>query len=243
MNTINSLIIKKRNYHENDLIITLISQGGKQECIAKSALKSTSKKSSKLDILNLIRATIVEGRVHKILTEVNLLDSFSNLKSENNIFITWVFSECLSILAENIDFETVDFDKVINVIQKANNSPKEIYYFYSKIILYIYKFSGFQINFDNYFDAETKILPDVDRYVDFKENTLGFVVNEKGNNYLVSDDEYKILKYLSNEDFDFDVSLFSNHKHVSKDLFMHLIYWLENITGSVVKSKAILAQF
>lgn len=77
------LVLRRVNLGEADRFITLYTRdNGKVEVLAKGVRKITSKRSSHIEPLNLIRFHSVKTSKNFILTEVEVIDSFENRKSD-----------------------------------------------------------------------------------------------------------------------------------------------------------------
>lgn len=89
-----AFIIKRINSGEADRFITVFTkEHGKQEFLAKGIRKITSKRSSHLELLNEVKFQAVQTRKHFILTEIEVIKTFSNLK-ENKKSIGYLFLIC-----------------------------------------------------------------------------------------------------------------------------------------------------
>jgi DNA repair protein RecO (recombination protein O) len=70
-------VVKRKNLGEADRFVTFYTQNnGKIEVMAKGVRKITSRRSSHIELLNLVRFNSVKTRKNFILTEVSLINSF-----------------------------------------------------------------------------------------------------------------------------------------------------------------------
>ena len=74
-------VLKRINLGEADRFVTLFTQNnGKMEVLAKGVRKITSKRSSHIELLNLVRFHSIRTSKNFILTEVQLINSFEKRK-------------------------------------------------------------------------------------------------------------------------------------------------------------------
>lgn len=74
-------VVKRINLGEADRFVTLFTQNnGKVEVLAKGVRKITSRRSSHIELLNLVRFQSVRTAKNFILTEIELLNSFEGRK-------------------------------------------------------------------------------------------------------------------------------------------------------------------
>lgn len=77
------IILKRINLGEADKIITLYSRHyGKIRCIAKGIRNITSRKGGNLELFNRVAIFLAKGKNLDIITEVQLLDSFSGFRQD-----------------------------------------------------------------------------------------------------------------------------------------------------------------
>jgi len=101
-------VIKRTNIGEYDRYVTIFSQQhGKIELLAKGVRKISSRRLSYLELLNNIRFQAVKGSKNYILTEVEIVNSYENLR-QNLSNCKKLFSICE--LIENLcPFNQVSF--------------------------------------------------------------------------------------------------------------------------------------
>ncbi len=74
-------VVKRVNLGEADRFVTFFTQNnGKVEVLAKGARKITSRRSSHIELLNLVRFHSVKTAKNFILTEIELLNSYEGRK-------------------------------------------------------------------------------------------------------------------------------------------------------------------
>ena len=74
-------VVKRINLGEADRFVTLFTRNnGKVEVLAKGVRKITSRRSSHIELLNLVRFNSVRTSKNFILTEVSVVDAFENCK-------------------------------------------------------------------------------------------------------------------------------------------------------------------
>lgn len=75
-------VIRRNNFGESDRYITIFTQNhGKVEMVAKGVRKITSRRSSSVELLNLIRFQAIKTSKNYILTEVESVNSYEPLKN------------------------------------------------------------------------------------------------------------------------------------------------------------------
>lgn len=74
-------VVKRINFGEADRFVTLFSRdNGKMEVVAKGVRKITSRRSSHIELLNLVRFHAVKSSKNFVLTEIELVNSFEKRK-------------------------------------------------------------------------------------------------------------------------------------------------------------------
>lgn len=78
-------VVRRINLGEADRFVTILTKNnGKVEVLAKGVRKITSRRSSHIELLNLVRFNSVKTAKNFILTEVDLLNSYENNKKTLN---------------------------------------------------------------------------------------------------------------------------------------------------------------
>lgn len=81
--SIEGIIIKRRNIGEADRILTVMTKDhGKIQVNAVGVRKITSRRSSHVELLNVVHMTLYKGRKNPVLTEIVTIDNFSTVKND-----------------------------------------------------------------------------------------------------------------------------------------------------------------
>ncbi len=76
-------ILGRRNFGEGDRILTLFTRDfGKISLIAKGVRKLTSRKRGGVEIFNHVKFSAIKGKSLDILTEVQVIDSFDEIRAD-----------------------------------------------------------------------------------------------------------------------------------------------------------------
>ena len=107
-------VVKRINLGEADRFVTIFTQNnGKVEVLAKGVRKITSKRSSHIELLNLVRFHSIKTSKNFILTETQLVDSFENRKdSLKQCEVAFLVCELIDNLCPQgqINMEMFDLD-------------------------------------------------------------------------------------------------------------------------------------
>ncbi len=77
------IVIRLVDGGEADKYASLVTRDhGFIDTLAKGVRRSASRKSGHLDLLNLVKFQVARGRTPQILTQVDLIDSFNDLKND-----------------------------------------------------------------------------------------------------------------------------------------------------------------
>ncbi len=120
--SLEGIVIKRHNFGEADKILTIFSkQHGKISVIAKGVRKTTSRRAGSLELFNLIKCQVVQGKNNMtILTEVQLLDPFSSWRSHlGRVNIAYQLSEVLDKLLP-------EYEPHLEVYEQATSYLKDI---------------------------------------------------------------------------------------------------------------------
>lgn len=89
-----AFVIKRTNIGEADRYITFFTrEHGKADVVAKGVRRLTSKRSPHLELLNEIKFSAIKTRKNYILTEVEIINTFSDIKSDHS-HIGFIFLIC-----------------------------------------------------------------------------------------------------------------------------------------------------
>lgn len=77
------IIIKRRNIHEADRIITVFTrEHGKLQIKARGVRRITSKRASHIELLNYAQLSLYKGSSLPVLVEAQMIESFSDIKND-----------------------------------------------------------------------------------------------------------------------------------------------------------------
>lgn len=143
-------ILRRINFGDSDRYITIFTKNhGKIEVMARGVRKITSRRSSAVELLNLIEFQSVRSHKNYILTEVKLIDSFEELKREI-IHIKKVFLMCElidAVLPQGARHPDV-FDLIDRASRKIVDNERNILYFQAKLLTLLGFWDG-QVAFKN----------------------------------------------------------------------------------------------
>src|SRR5579859_2940888 len=92
--TVEGIIIKRRNYKDADRMLTVFTRNyGKIAVKAGGVRKITSRRSSHIELLNHTTLTLYKGNGFPVLTEAQMINSFSEIK-DNLIKIGFAYHIC-----------------------------------------------------------------------------------------------------------------------------------------------------
>jgi len=120
------IILKRKNFGEADKILTIFSKHyGKIKVIAKGIRKITSKKAGILELFNHCKLVLAKGKDLDIITEAQVINSFSSWrKNLNKVGTAWYFCELVDkLIAEgqaNKDLFELLKNYLENLSQKDN---------------------------------------------------------------------------------------------------------------------------
>jgi DNA repair protein RecO (recombination protein O) len=116
--TLNAFILKRKNYHEADKIITVFSQEkGRVTLIAKGIRKISSRRAGTLELFNNAILQIAKSRGDiDIITEVSLNTSYSSFSQD---FEKTNIAYQLTELVDKFTFENQENLELFELLQKA----------------------------------------------------------------------------------------------------------------------------
>lgn len=98
---ITGIVIQKRIFTETDLIISILDdEGFRRDVIAKGVRNKGSKRSSHLELMNLIQGTLYEGKNHPYLQSVQCQKSYLYVK--DNLDAIFKMHHFLEVIQKNI---------------------------------------------------------------------------------------------------------------------------------------------
>lgn len=115
-------VIKRKNFGEADRIITIFSKDyGKINVVAKGVRKLTSRRSGLLEPFNLINFQAVQSYNMPILTEVELVEAFSDKKENVSFQKIFIICELLDALcSEDLTLRSL-YDLLIDFAYKKES--------------------------------------------------------------------------------------------------------------------------
>lgn len=147
--TTKGLIIKKQNFGESDKLITVFSEKfGKINLLVKGIRKSKKRNQSYVDILTLSNFTFYKKNDNYILTGIDSLDLFIELKTdierlEISLYILSIINETIFPEDRKVEF----FKRVIKTIYFIiKNDNYKNYILVLKMMSWIIKKEGYAIN-------------------------------------------------------------------------------------------------
>ncbi len=212
-----SLVLKSINFKDTDKIYTLFTRDfGKISGIGKGVRKISSKRLSLLDSLNLIKIGIAGKNELRVITEVRLIHSFINIKSNYQKLKTALyFLELISSHFQESDQSSEVFELLIKVLLRLD----ELAFFDSRVENYfeieLLRLSGFEVGLFSCSECSLNI----DNHRFFNLNT------EK--NSLVCSKCLPSFSYLSEKDLS-GISLLTRKIPNNEVLFSSLDPFLKN---------------
>lgn len=118
-----ALILSKKNYKEADKLLTLFAKDfGKITILAKSARLPKSRKRGALEIGNIISFQATHAHGFDILTEVSLVESFPNLKTDlRKLSVAYFLLEVILKLTQAEEKNEELFDLVYQALADIQN--------------------------------------------------------------------------------------------------------------------------
>ena len=129
-------VIRRVNFGDSDRYVTLFTQNhGKVELVAKGVRKITSRRTSSMELLNLVNFQAVRTSKNFILTEVVLLDSFQHLKQElAHIQKVFLMCELIEAALPHGSKHADVFDLMLRAAEKVSENEKNMAYFQAKLL-------------------------------------------------------------------------------------------------------------
>ncbi len=234
INTTQGFIFKRIDTREADQIFSVFTKNsGKIEVLGKGIRKAESKLRSNIDIFSLRELEFIQGKAYKTLTDVHLLNGFSNIKKNfEKAKVAYKISETLDslIIGQEKDEEVYNLlDETFNKLDKSKNLNSNVqlicYYFIWNLLSIL----GYKIDLYNCASCKEKLKP---RDIYFNSQEGGLVdcdcSNENGRNGDIFPETVKILRIMLKKDWKllpkikFQESHLDNLRTVSENyLFCH----------------------
>jgi len=142
------IVLKTVEYGEADKLIWILSRHhGYIELVAKGARRPISKKSSHIDLLNHIKFQTSRGHSPQLLSQLESLDTYTNIKSDIKLSQTSFFiMEILNCLMAAEQSDEKMFLSLKNYLDTLNsNAPKNLGITTTNFQMYILRHLGYPI--------------------------------------------------------------------------------------------------
>jgi len=118
------IIIKRRNSGEADRVITIYTKThGKIQAKAIGVRRITSKRSSHLELLNLVQFSFYKGRVIPLVLETETIENFESLKNDlTKIGFAFHMCELIDGLCPDSQEQPAVFDLLHKTLRKLSKS-------------------------------------------------------------------------------------------------------------------------
>lgn len=119
-------VIKRINLGEADRFVTLFTKySGKVEVLAKGVRKITSKRASSIELLNLIKFQAVKTNKNFILTEVEIVSSYEELRKKiSDIQILFLVCELIDRLCPLEQKHTDIFELIEETLKRVERQEE-----------------------------------------------------------------------------------------------------------------------
>lgn len=130
-------VVRRINLGEADRFVTIFTKNnGKVEVLAKGVRKISSRRSSHIELLNLIKFNSVKTSKNFILTEVDLIDSFDSQRKTLEEFQTFfLVCELVDNLCPFGQVNSEIFSLIEEFVTNGNFSTEFILAFETKILM------------------------------------------------------------------------------------------------------------
>jgi DNA repair protein RecO (recombination protein O) len=164
------IIIKRRNIGEADRLLTVFTKDhGKLQIKAKGVRKITSKRSSHIELLNHSMLHVYRGYTSPMLTEVQSIESFSEIKQDlKKVGIAYHICELIDGLCpENQEHRQIFFllKGILTTIAQEEEIAKPVYDFQLQLLAQLGYWSG------NHADKHFKTLSFIEEILERKLKT------------------------------------------------------------------------
>ncbi len=220
-----------------DKVINLISEKGEKiSMLAKSARKPSSKKSSSIEIGNLVRVKYLTGYSIPILTDISTVNEFSDWKKDfKKTFYLQMFCEVVGGFIQE-EFEIPEVFLVLKTVL-IENDKDDLYFVAALFILKILLYSGNLPKLNESIEDGT-MLSSEDAYM--TNMSIGYV-NDKSQHktYANTPNIYKTQRYAEKHSIEETLRINLPEKEVKQMLNLH-IEWLEFVIERELKSKKVI---
>lgn len=100
--TSEAIVLARKNYSETDRILSVYTKDkGKVTLIAKGVRRTMSKKRGSIEVFSRIRFSAAKGRSMDILTEVEMIENFTNLRKDlKKVAVAYFIMESIGRLTQ-----------------------------------------------------------------------------------------------------------------------------------------------
>lgn len=243
------LILKKRNFQENDRIFLIYTEKeGKLEILGRGTRKKQSKLAGKLEPFSLSEITYVRGKGFDNVTAVKTIESYRHV-FENPLAFYWL-NFLLEIIDIHIKTRQKDNDifrllsELIKFIDRENSEDKSIVLIQAAVFKLI-SYLGFQPELYNCQICQKKIIPN-NNYFSFCNGGLickGCFAKDK-ESVSISEEEIKLVRFFLENNLE-EIRKIKAHenymKKITKIILMYVPYVLDKELKSTrfIKNKTV----
>lgn len=118
------VVLRRRDFSDADRIITIYSKDyGKLSLLAKSVKKPKSKKRGHLEVFNRVKFSGATGRGLDIITEVETLDSFQNIRNDlRRISVAYYLAEVVDRVTKEEEINKDYYGIFVLYLEKIKTS-------------------------------------------------------------------------------------------------------------------------
>lgn len=133
--------------HDDKIVNVITDEGSKHASLIKGARKPNSKKSSFLEMGNLLTIKSIEGYAIPIVTDLSVSNEHSHWKKDYKSSIALQF---MCDVVDKFCFESMEEKKLFSVFRDAleSNLPSEVIYICAIFAIKILEATGHEPNFD-----------------------------------------------------------------------------------------------
>ena len=231
---------KQTNINEADIILSVFTKhNGRVDAVAKGSRKILSKKRGNFDLLSLSKFSFYKGRNLDIVTEVELITSYSQIKPKLfDTYIALFLCEILDIYLKIGEINKKLFLLLTNLLDGLNIDNSS--FLISSFIFKLLQIEGFNPSINECLVCGKELKEKENKYLASFE--LGFLCkNEKinSNNLRISDKILKILRFFRDYDLN-EAKRLKPDKNLSKELLRLVTSWVEISSEKEIKSKGFL---
>lgn len=118
------IVLARRNYSEADRILVVYTKHfGKVSLIAKGVRKLKSRKRGAIEIFSQIKFAAARGKNLDIVTEVEIIDSFKNIRDDlKRASVAYFFMEAVGRLTREDEESKALFEFTVNFLSKLKET-------------------------------------------------------------------------------------------------------------------------